>query len=194
MPAEKIIMMDSPEAASQQTLTGWVSASGRFWGADERMARYEGATHQKCDNNPDHPIHEVRGYCRSYREERRDEAFKNMAVKDWTDEPLVIYDGDLYFFDADSLWDYLYEADCEPEDVRLCICEPNYPSEIDAADHFCDDLPEDGEINDDQLIAAFDLLNEMIRKSSPLSWSQGQYVARLSPEFIADIKKARSDA
>lgn len=191
MHEQKVIMMDSDEAASIQTLTGWVSANGRYWANDERMARYEGATHQKCPNNPDHPIYEVRGYCRTCREERLDENFKKMPVKDWEGEPLVIYDSDRYFFDDDSLWQYLYEAEIEPEDVRLCICTPNYPSEIDPSDHFCDDLPEDGEINDDQLIAAFDLLNEMIRKSEPMSWSEGDFAASLPQSLIDEIAAAR---
>ena len=35
---EKIVPYDSSEAASIQTVTGWVSRSGRFWGNDEHMA------------------------------------------------------------------------------------------------------------------------------------------------------------
>jgi hypothetical protein len=68
------------------------------------------------------------------------------------------------------------------------------PREIDPADYFSDDLPEDGELHDDQLMAAFDLVNEMIRKSGPLSWSQGEYVARLDPAFLAEIKAEREQA
>ena len=38
MPQQKqIIMFDSPEAASLQTLTGWVTADGRFYGQDETL-------------------------------------------------------------------------------------------------------------------------------------------------------------
>ncbi|MDD1011816.1 hypothetical protein M5G27_30700 [Pseudomonas shahriarae] len=109
-------------------------------------------------------------------------------------EPLVIFDGDRYFFDEDSLRDYLIDSDSELADVQLCICDPNYPSEIDPADHFCDDLPEDGEINDDQLLAAFDLLNEMIRQSQPLSWSEGEFAARLPQSLIDEVTTARAEA
>ncbi|WP_449102836.1 hypothetical protein [Pseudomonas extremaustralis] len=194
MRQEKVVMYNSLEAASLQTVTGWLDANGRFWGDNEDMARYCGSTHRHCKTNPDHPIHATNGWCETCRQERMDEKFLKMDVKDWGDEPLVIYDGDTYFFDADSLRDYLIESEEEPEEVRLCICTPNYPSAIDPSDHFCDDLPEDGEIRDDQLIAAFELLNEMIRKSAPLSWSQGAHVARLSPEFIAEIKAERKAA
>ncbi|RAU43477.1 MULTISPECIES: hypothetical protein [unclassified Pseudomonas] len=189
---EKVVMFDSAEAASFQTVSGWVDASGRFWGNDEDMARYCGSTHRHCKINPEHPIHATNGSCEVCRQERMDERFLKMEVRDWAEEPLVIYDTDTYFFDIDSLRDYLIDAEHEPEDARLCICEPNYPSEIDAADHLCDDLPEDGELQDDQLIAAFELLNEMIRKSGPLSWSQSSVAARLSAEFIAEIKAERA--
>ena len=103
----------------------------------------------------------------------------------------MFFDSDQYFFDEDSLRDYLIESDVDLDDLQLCICEPNYPSPIDPADHFCDDLPENGEIRDDQLLAAFELLNEMIRQSEPLSWSEGEYVAQLPQSLIDEIAAAR---
>ncbi|MDX5626641.1 MULTISPECIES: hypothetical protein [unclassified Brenneria] len=45
---EKIILRDSEEAASIKTVTGWVSAKGRVYGDNEDLARYDGATHQRC--------------------------------------------------------------------------------------------------------------------------------------------------
>ncbi|MEB2744543.1 hypothetical protein [Citrobacter portucalensis] len=51
MKTEKIVMMDSDEAASIQTVTGWVDRQGRFWGKDENQARWCGATHRKCKTN-----------------------------------------------------------------------------------------------------------------------------------------------
>jgi len=194
MREQKIVMFNSPDAASFETVSGWVDANGRFWGKDEDMARYCGSTHRYCKSNPDHPIHATNGWCETCRTERMDKKFAEMQVRDWAGEPLVIYDGDTYFFDADSLRDYLIDSEDEPEDARLCICEPNMPREIDPADYFSDDLPEDGELHDDQLLAAFDLVNEMIRKSGPLSWSQGEYVARLDPAFLAEIKAEREQA
>lgn len=192
MSAQKpIIMFDAPEAASLQTVTGWVSADGRFFGQDENLARFCGATHRRCEKNPDHPVHEVRSYCEQCHSDSRAKVFAAMPTKDWEGEPLVCFDGDLYFFDADSLRDYILDGDIDVTDLRLCICIPNYPCEIDPSDHFCDDLPEDGEIRDDQLVAAFDLLNEMIRKSEPLSWSQGKFAATLPQPFIDEIAADR---
>lgn len=192
MPEQKpIIMYDAPEAASLKTVTGWVSADGRFFGANEDLARYSGATHRRCEVNPEHKIYEVNSYCKECHQARRQAKFAAMPIKEWSGEPLVIFDGDQYFFDEDSLRDYLIESDVELADLQLCICEPNYPSQIDPADHFCDDLPEDGEIRDDQLLAAFELLNEMIRQSEPLSWSEGEYAAQLPQSLIDEIAAAR---
>ncbi|WP_085631488.1 hypothetical protein [Pseudomonas sp. R16(2017)] len=192
MPEEKVVMYESPEAASIQTLTGWVSADGRFWGNDEHMARWCGATHRRCEKNPEHPIHEVRSYCGQCHDESRMAKFAAMPVKEWAGEPMVIFDGDRYFFDEDDLRDYLVESEIDLADLQLCICEPNMPSEIDPSDVFVDDLPEDGEIRDQQLFAAFELLNEMIRQSEPLSWSQGNFAARLPQSLIDEVAAARA--
>ena len=188
---KQVIMYDAPEAASIQTVTGWVSADGRFFGQDEHLARFCGATHRRCKNNPEHPAHEIRGYCQPCHAEKRAKVFEAMPVKEWDGEPLVDFDGDRYFFDAGSLHDYLIDSDVSLSALRLCICEPNMPREIDPSDVFSEDLPDNGKISDDQLVAAFDLLNEMIRKAEPLSWSQGKYAVLLPQSFIDEIQALR---
>ena len=195
MSAQKpIIMFDAPEAASLKTVTGWVSADGRFFGGDENLARYCGATHRRCDVNPEHQIYEVNSYCKECHQVRRQAKFAAMPIKEWAGEPLVIFDSDQYFFDEDSLRDYLIDSDIDLADLQLCICEPNYPRPLDPSDVFSDDLPEDGEIRDDQLEAAFELLNEMIRKAEPLSWSEGKFAASLPQSLIDEVISAREAA
>ncbi|WP_339518876.1 hypothetical protein [Pseudomonas proteolytica] len=191
MPEEKVVMYESPQAASIQTVTGWVGDDGRFWGKDEHMARWCGATHRQCEKNPEHPIHAIRSYCQKCHDESRKAKFAAMPVREWSGEPLVIFDGDQYFFDEDSLRDFLVDSDIDLADLQLCICEPNMPREIDPSDVFSDDLPEDGEIRDQQLVAAFELLNEMIRQSEPLSWSEGEYAASLPQSLLDEIATAR---
>lgn len=44
---ETIIFPDSPEAAKETTVTGWVSRNGLLYGKDECAARYAGATHTR---------------------------------------------------------------------------------------------------------------------------------------------------
>lgn len=182
--AEKIIMRDSPEAASIQTVTGWVSSTGRFWGKDERMARFDGATHEKCDKNPAHPVHGVNGGCRVCRDESIQAKFATMPRREWDGEtPLCIYDGDEYFFDAESLRDYMIDNDIALADAQLVFCTPHMATEIDPNEHFSDDLPEDGEVSA-ELAAAFEALNLVIKGAAPLSWYPSGEVATLPPDLL----------
>lgn len=184
MPEQKqTIMFDAPEAASLRTATGWVTADGRFFGQDENLSRLCSATHRHCKNNPEHPVHEIHGYCDQCHHEKRAKIFAAMPARGW--------DGDNYFFDTGSLLDYLVDSNITLPDLRLCICEPNMPREIDPSDVFSEDLPGDGEICDDQLVAALDLLNEIIRKLGPLSWSQGKFAVALPKAFLDEIEVKR---
>lgn len=181
----KTIMYDSPEAASVQTVTGWVSSTGRFWGQDEHMARYDGSTHRVCKNNPSHGVIERNTYCRQCRDENMDAKFDSMPRREYDGSPVVVFDSDDYFFDADSLADWLVSNDIKPEDARLVFCNPNYPSQIDPNEHFTDDLPEDGEVSG-ELAAAFEVLNKAIAASPPLSWTQGDTAVTLPADFFKD--------
>lgn len=188
---KKMILRDSPEAASIKTVTGWVSSGGRFWGDDERMARFDGATHQRCEKNPDHPIYSLRSYCEACRKEADAAKFAAMPSIEWDEEvPIVIFGTDIYFFDVDSLFDYLVDNEIDPDNAPLVVCEPNMAREIDGDEHFVDDLPEDGEISS-TLRAAIDALNAVIRAEPPLSWSQGDTAATLSPSLVAEIRAAQ---
>lgn len=194
MREEKVVMYESPEAASIQTVTGWVDPSGRFWGKDEHMARYCGSTHRHCAKSPDHPIHATNGWCEDCRAESRAAKFDAMPKRVWGGEVITEYDGDQYFFDEEELRDYLIEHEIDLGDLKLVFCAPNYARQIDPNDHFCDDLPEDGEVNDDQLLAAFELLNEMISKCPPLSWSPSNEAVELPTAFIEMVRKEREES
>lgn len=193
-PEAKIILMDSAEAASIKTVTGWVSSDGRFFGNNEDLARYAGATHRKCHNNPEHPIYRVNSYCEICHTEKRKVNFQAMPRKPWENEPLTINCAERFFFDADDLRDYCMENLVLPNELDLVICKPNYPSEIDGSDLFCDDLSDDGELPS-ELQEAFDAFNAVIRKSGPLSWSAGEYAAIIPADFlnVADIAEIESE-
>lgn len=173
---EKTIPYDSPEAASIQTVTGWVSRSGRFWGNNEHMARFDGCTHRKCEKCE--ALISVRGYtiCDQCREAKEIEKYQAMPSKPW-DGVSMLYShaADTYFSDLDEVSYHCEENDCTPDSLRLVICEPNFANEIDASDHYSDDLPEDGDLPAD-LDEAFHRLNEVIRAcKTPLSWSPGKF-------------------
>ncbi|EBH1515368.1 hypothetical protein CBX60_05735 [Salmonella enterica subsp. enterica serovar Pensacola] len=190
---EKIVMMDSDEAASIRTLTGWVDRQGRFWGNDEYQARWCGATHRKCKNKPEeHPIHSTHGYCEECHRESRQAKFAEMERAVWAGEPLVIFDGDQYFFNAESLAEYCRENSVFPGELQLLICEPNYPPEFDIEQH-CKEIIPDG---DDcyslpqAVLDAADALNKAIKESSPVSWSGSDRVAIVYDDMLTDEQKA----
>jgi len=168
---QNIILAESDEAASIQTVTGWVSSDGKFWGNDERMARYAGSTHKICENNPEHGIVDQRSWCKACRAEKMEKRWNEMPKEEYTPEafPLHLYDTDRYFFDVEDLVYWLEENNIKPEDVRLTKCKPAYPDQIDPDEHFCDILPEDGEVPED-VREAFEKLNEVLKKSEPFSW------------------------
>ena len=119
MPEEKVVMYESPEAASIQTVTGWVSADGRFWGNNEDVARYSGSTHRLCKNNPDHPAHPTNRWCGVCRNERLAAQFAAIPRRIWGGEPITDFDGDRYFFDEEDLRDYILDHDIDLADLKL---------------------------------------------------------------------------
>lgn len=193
MKTEKIVMMDSDEAASIQTVTGWVDRHGRFWGSDEHQARWCGATHRKCKNKPDeHSIHSTHGYCEECHRESRQAKFATFERAVWSGEPLVIFDSDQYFFDVESLTDYCYEHSLLPSELQLMICEPNYPPEFDLEQH-CEEIMPDGEdyyYLPQAVRDAAEALNKALKESAPVSWSASNRVAIFSDDMLTDEQKA----
>lgn len=110
----------------------------------------------------------------------------------WAGEPLVIFDSDQYFFDAESLSDYCWENSVLPSELQLVICEPNYPPEFDIEQH-CEEVIPDGEDYyslSQQIRDAAEALNKAIKESSPASWIQGNRVAIVSNDMLTDEQKA----
>jgi hypothetical protein len=179
----KQVNYESPEAASIQIVTGWLSSTGRFWGNNEHMARYDGSTHRVCKDNPEHGVHANNSWCKKCREERMDAKWNAMPRREYDGSPVCVFDSDRYFFDGDEIIDWLVERDIKPEDARLVFCKPRYASRIDPDDHFCDDLPEDGEVSA-ALQEAFDALNKVIAAEPPLSWWEGDVAVALPSDFL----------
>lgn len=126
---EKIIMYDSPEAAEIKTITGWVSGGqggypSHYYGNDEHMARWAGCTHKRCECGNIHK----KSYtcCEECQRKNQTERHMKLKFKEWDhNEPVTEAFGDRYFFDLESLEEYM--AENEIEEIDLLICEPvNY--------------------------------------------------------------------
>lgn len=179
---EIIILDTSDEAAKLITVTGWVSRHGRFFGKDERLARYDGSTHRKCEQCEN--IIPKHGYtiCPECQKKKEEERFQSMEAKKWDGEtPLCLFNSDTFFWSADDLEYYCDNHGAKAEELKLVICEPICAKEVDVEEHFFDDLPEDNKDEiPEALVDAFEELNKAIREyKAPLSWAPGKYRAEL---------------
>lgn len=183
---EIIILDTSDEAASIKTVTGWVSRTGRFWGDDERMARYDGSTHKTCDCGQ---IVAQNDYCRPCSDARQLAKFHAMERAPWNGTDYLYSEAaDGYFADMAEVEEYCAENDLTLVDMRLVICEPNDAREIDPNEHYTDDLAEDCEVPA-AIAAAFEVLNKVIREhGTALSWSPRKYALDLALIDSAEAK------
>lgn len=168
---EKIIMYDSPEAASIQTVTGWVSSTGHFWGNDEHMARVSGSTHKTCAECG--YVYRNNAWCKPCRSAKQREKFNAMPVVEWDGEtPLNLYGTDQYFFDDGDVLSYAEDNEAAPETLDLVLCCPHNPSDFDANDWLCDYLAEDMGVEDvsDEVCKAVDVLNAAVKSVKAFSW------------------------
>ncbi|MFJ2989996.1 hypothetical protein ACIPF8_19190 [Collimonas sp. NPDC087041] len=188
---ELMVLYSSPEAASIQTVTGWVSRTGQFWGNDEHMARYCGSTHKVCACGD---IVNQNSFCRKCADMRSTAKYAAMERRPWDGEAMLYSDAaDEYFCDLSEANDHAIDNGMTLAELRLIICEPTFAREIDGNDHFCDDLPEDGELPA-EISDAFDMLNEVIRNcKKPLSWSPGQYALALQEDHAAPAPEFESE-
>lgn len=190
----KVVMMESDEAASIKTITGWVDRHGRFWGDNEHQARWSGSTHRQCRNHPEnHPAYPSNGFCELCQKASRQAKFAQMTRVVWAGEPLVIFDTDIYFFDTDSLVDYCRDNAVLPGELQLVICQPNHVPQIDIEQHCEEIMPEDGDISriPQNILDAVEALNKAIKEAKEVSWSQGTQVA-IIPDDLLDEEQTAS--
>ncbi|WP_211474808.1 hypothetical protein [Collimonas humicola] len=187
---ELIVLYSSPEAASIKTVTGCVARTGAFWGDNEHMARYCGSTHKVCDCGA---IVAQQSFCQKCARNRSLAKYAAMEQRPWDGDAMLFSDAtDEYFRDLSEAEDHAVNNGMSLAQLRLIICEPTFARQIDGTEHFCDDLPEDGELPA-EIANAFDALNEAIRKcSTPLSWSPGDYALALPGDQAAPATQLES--
>lgn len=163
-----IIFPDDPIAATKRTVTGWVDREGRFYGDDERMARWSGSTHKKCECGHVYP---KSSWCSPCHERKMDEKWYAMEIVEYTGGPVVIHNSDHFY---ESLEDFLeqfddeFDDDSDPYDCKLVLCREEGLREIDSS-VFEGQLLEDGELPSD-VEEAIDKFNEVIRNCKHRTW------------------------
>lgn len=173
------ILNTSDDAAKFVTdIEGWVDRHGRFFGNDKNGARWSGCTHIVC-SECGQPTPKNYLICESCREKKAIKRYESKERKKWGREtPLYSETADEYFFDEDSLRDFLEDDEYTIQSLRLTICDPVYFKEV-YEDYFCDELSEDGELPQD-IIGALEDLNTLLRNHGPASWTPGKYAADIT--------------
>lgn len=183
----KNIHYHSDKAASLQTVTGWVSSDGRFFGNDEHLARWVGCTHKTCPCGKITSKHYT--ICNTCQEEKRAERYRVMPEGNPGEDMVYSDSGQRYFNDVDDALDYAAEEGCSIADLDLVCCEPVHMKEVDP-EIWADDLPEDFSFDDcapkgirDKIFE----LNAMIREHKViLSWWPGK--ERVSDEIVRSLQ------
>ena len=171
------IMFDSDEAAHLQTnISGWVSRNGRFWGNDERAARYDGCTHRICEDCGD-PCPKSWLICDKCKDIRDIKRYNAMPKEVWNEVGMLYSDAlDKYFSYWGEIEDYCEDEGIGIDKLRLIICEPDYLPLI-PDDYGSDVLPEDGELPD-SVIKAIEDFNKIIQDAGPVSWYPSNRAAK----------------
>lgn len=183
---EEQVLNTDPEAAHVETVTGWVSRLGHFYGADERLARWDGATHfvcEKCGN----VYPKINHWCEPCATAKTDAEWATLLpAKEWDgDTPIVVFDSDDYFFDMADVERYCDEHDMPVGELRLVECEPQFVCRFDLLDFCENELPEDGDESniDPAIVAAADALTKAIEDSKkPISWLPGKIAVTITLE------------
>ena len=199
MSDEKIVMYDSPEAATRVDMPGWKSRLGHFYpgvhASSEHGARWSGCTHQRCDCGNIFEHGRIR--CDFCQAKIDSEKYYALPMVEWDEITPVCEDrGDKYFFDKDSLMDEMFwtldEAEKRGEEpvMHLVLCEPRYLHQLDGSE-WEDDLADEGELSDD-VGAAIDALNAVLKAEGPSCWFPGKQridVDALWKELKEDLAK-----
>lgn len=191
-PEEKVILYDSPEAAKYVTnIEGWVSAEKHFYGKGEfaeRSARNDGCTHKKCECGELFKKEWAYTVCEKCVRKKAYERFLKLPYQEWNEADYVLeYDGDTFFWDIESLQEYMCEN--ELEEIDLYICSPIMYDTIDT-ETIAGDSHEDWEPSA-ELEKKINEFNDYIRTLKPHSWGQGKI--RTSYKLPEEIKKEYSE-
>ena len=167
------IFKDSKETAKFVTnISGWVDRNGRFFGENEDMARYSGATHKVCEKCG--TINKINSYCSPCHEMKRIEKYNSLEKRQWDGKlPLYSDSHDEYFFDDDSLYDYIEERELSIEDLQLRLCKPQPMNTVDE-DYFSEEMHEDFEVPK-EVVEAIDSLNNLILSQPTQTWYPDKY-------------------
>lgn len=183
------------DAAKAVTVSGFACAMcGRFYGDNERAARYCCHTDAPC---PTCGGRKSRHHVKCENCYHKDKVKRYADMKQSEDRsapsslcPLSILDGDEYFFDEESLYDYCDRHNLKPSDLFLVYCLPSDPPVFAVEDYVADFLCEDGEAPGDpaEIAAVNKAVNDYLDRHRPFSWGT-DYGLRPTDAMLAAFDK-----
>lgn len=187
-PEPETILPSDERAARKVTVTGWLSRDGRFYGDDERLARWAGSTHAVCEACGTTTTKSWTK-CEACREKADIERFSAMPEAPWDGKAMLYSDRfDAFYSEPSDALEALdtHEPDEDSEgggetlaDARLVICRPQY-ARI-SVDNFEDVLPRDEADPPQELFDAINAFNKAM-ENVVLSWEPGRFRIKLDAE------------
>lgn len=172
-PKPKVNLKDIVESkAMREHITLTVNGE-RYWA--DRISKDQLATHADCK---DCGVEFEKNftfdkYCDSCENKLDSEEFSKLEVVEWDGKTgLNLWGTDTYFFDEDDILMYCEDRECEPNDLRLVLCDLVPYSPIDICEHVQDYVHENWE-PDDKLIALEKALNDYLATASTNTWTAG---------------------
>ena len=168
---EQVLDISDEAAVFEKNIIGWVDRHGRYFGSDERTARWSGCTHITCEcGNVTKKEYAVCSQCRA---ENAIERYEKKEKIHWDGKTPLYSDAmDEYFMDEDELRDFLEEHVTTINSLRLLICEPVYLRHIES-DYFCDELSEYDDDLPNGLEEALKEFNNRLDDIGIVSWTSG---------------------
>lgn len=157
------------DAAEVRTVKGWVcKRCSRFYGEHEYGARYCCSTHRPCDSCGKRSDKRF-SKCRECQEKDASEKWFAKTAIEWDGEfPIALWDDDKFFFDESDLETYLDQIESElDENVWLTSCYPLTGRYFDMTEYLCDELPEEGDLDDAEINK---IVNDWIGENGPYSF------------------------
>lgn len=176
--AEKVTLLDEN---GMTVGTAWISKHRRFISFSEFDARIFNCNDRPCSTCGARMLD--RGWCEPCRQKRIADKWDEMQLDaiDWDGKtPLNVYDTDKYLWNADDVSDYIEE---HGEDARLVLCEPDNGRHFEMSEYLCDSLPEDGDIDDQEIN---DIVNKWIAGHAPYSWWPSDIPVRVKMPLFAE--------
>ena len=185
MNQNEIITQDSDLAAKFINVKGWISRLGRFFGNDEKAARYDGCTHLNCSICGDPYLKNGRSVCDKCHKENEVQKYLKLPVIQWDGDSIVYsISEDCYFNCLDDVEIFLQDnPEISTNDLLLVKCKQK-PFQTISLENYAEEYFEDLDLGID------DLPNEIVDAIEDLNKIIGQYAGIIyQPDDIAIVLK-----